>query len=621
MRFLILLLPFLFGFVPSNDRTEGIDYIDSLNTNYVTIQKPLVTNFEHILKHITSPSNPGSGFTKVFGKSDNLLYYRDSSGVETRIGNLRLTGSVNDNRLLKTDGTSGNAAQETDIIVDDSENVTGVNSLTAAGLTVTGTTTLNTGLNGFLKAVSGVVSAQALISLTADVTGVLGYANGGTNCTSRCFVDLTSTESIDGTKTFNEGGIFKSLVKITDESTPLSYVFTITDFDELVDYLTVGATGINTQLDIFMNGTGALKLPVGTTAQRPASPVEGQVRRNSQIPQWEGYNGSTWESLAASNSTFNDIYDNSVPATIDMTATGGPITLYDRESDQINGDTFRVMKEIGGIPTQYFNVSTLGGISGNQGVEVLGWTDDETEIDSEDDTISVTAGAVKRFGVGKIGNDSIAGIKTFSGQILNSSTTDSFGLPSLDSTAEGAQTPSVGWVHWNTTTGSVRVYNGSIWENVGGGVTSSQVNGTWVYFSVATNNGQNCVATTATRIEWEDIFSDSHSAYNSLTGEFDPPDGVAQCCFSGCIATEPSSDTAGESYILYLAKAGTAYRRLARNELSDDNSGGEATTCGSACVPVSNGDIFTVIGDGPQTSTCTASQTNNHWGAICFKPL
>ena len=43
--------------------------------------------------------------------------------------------------------------------------------------------------------------------------------------------------------------------------------------------------------------TGAAQLPVGTTAQRPASPVTGQLRYNSTTASTEVYNGSVWGSL------------------------------------------------------------------------------------------------------------------------------------------------------------------------------------------------------------------------------------------------------------------------------------------------------------------------------------
>jgi hypothetical protein len=40
--------------------------------------------------------------------------------------------------------------------------------------------------------------------------------------------------------------------------------------------------------------TGGLYLPVGTTAQRPASPATGQMRFNTTTGSVEVFNGSTW---------------------------------------------------------------------------------------------------------------------------------------------------------------------------------------------------------------------------------------------------------------------------------------------------------------------------------------
>lgn len=43
--------------------------------------------------------------------------------------------------------------------------------------------------------------------------------------------------------------------------------------------------------------TGAIQLPVGTTAQRPASPSVGMVRYNTTTNHFEGYDGSAWVHL------------------------------------------------------------------------------------------------------------------------------------------------------------------------------------------------------------------------------------------------------------------------------------------------------------------------------------
>jgi len=49
--------------------------------------------------------------------------------------------------------------------------------------------------------------------------------------------------------------------------------------------------------DIVMSGTGSLQLPTGTTAQRPTA-ATGDIRFNTTLTQFEGYNGSAWGEIA-----------------------------------------------------------------------------------------------------------------------------------------------------------------------------------------------------------------------------------------------------------------------------------------------------------------------------------
>ena len=44
----------------------------------------------------------------------------------------------------------------------------------------------------------------------------------------------------------------------------------------------------------FSDATTGFKLPKGTTAQRPASPINGMIRFNTTINILEGYANSTW---------------------------------------------------------------------------------------------------------------------------------------------------------------------------------------------------------------------------------------------------------------------------------------------------------------------------------------
>ena len=61
------------------------------------------------------------------------------------------------------------------------------------------------------------------------------------------------------------------------------------------DNFTVGGNlSVTGSADI--NSTSALKISVGTTAQRPTG-ANGKIRYNSTTASYEGYNGSSWASL------------------------------------------------------------------------------------------------------------------------------------------------------------------------------------------------------------------------------------------------------------------------------------------------------------------------------------
>ena len=48
--------------------------------------------------------------------------------------------------------------------------------------------------------------------------------------------------------------------------------------------------------DTSIGSTGAIKVPVGTTAQRPTAST-GKIRYNSTLGAYEGYDGASWSSL------------------------------------------------------------------------------------------------------------------------------------------------------------------------------------------------------------------------------------------------------------------------------------------------------------------------------------
>lgn len=85
------------------------------------------------------------------------------------------------------------------------------------------------------------------------------------------------------------------------------------------------------------SGTGSIKAPVGTTAQRDASPAAGYLRYNTTTVTFEGYNGSNWTPVggAAKGGGTDDVfYENSTTVNTNYTITtgknamsAGPITI------------------------------------------------------------------------------------------------------------------------------------------------------------------------------------------------------------------------------------------------------------------------------------------------------
>jgi len=52
--------------------------------------------------------------------------------------------------------------------------------------------------------------------------------------------------------------------------------------------------------------TGALGVPTGTQAERPGTPASGQIRFNADASEFEGYNGTQWDSIGGGSEIQND---------------------------------------------------------------------------------------------------------------------------------------------------------------------------------------------------------------------------------------------------------------------------------------------------------------------------
>ena len=99
------------------------------------------------------------------------------------------------------------------------------------------------------------------------------------------------------------------------------------NFDHQQDRITTqsGSLSINT--------SGSIKIPVGNTAQRPGTVATGQIRFNTQLSRFEGYNGSAWTGLGAVADADQDTFIET-----DKTADDDFLRFYTVGTERVNID-------------------------------------------------------------------------------------------------------------------------------------------------------------------------------------------------------------------------------------------------------------------------------------------
>jgi hypothetical protein len=221
-----------------------------------------------------------------------------------------------------------------------SRNGSGTYSLPAGNPVVTGTTITSTWANNTLtdiaSALTDSVAADGQTPMTGDldlntnkVINLEPATVAGNAVEYSQFVNATTT-SVNITGGTINGTPIGATTAATGRFTTLEATSTLA----VGTNTTVGGTLTVTGLGSF-NGTGALKIPAGTTGQQP-SPVVGMIRYNSTTNLFEGY-GNAWGSLGggATGGSGNQVFfENDQIVTVDYTipstknaGTFGPITI------------------------------------------------------------------------------------------------------------------------------------------------------------------------------------------------------------------------------------------------------------------------------------------------------
>ena len=273
-----------------------------------------------------------------------------------------LSVDLTDTAIFASDGTASRAVvldgsgdfTASTVTTTNIDGIIGANTAAAGSFTTVGTTGEATlasaivsdltatrvvlaGTSGALEDSANLVFASNSLDVTGAITasGNIDIADAGSLRvgTGNDFTinhDATDTTITNGTGILAIDGAATSSIRINEAGANVDFVV---EGDSNTGLLTVDASGDNVGIGgapnanvVFdINDTGAMKLAVGTTAERPATGVTGMFRYNSTNNQIEYYDDAGWESVSAAftvatSQTFNG--DNSTVA-FTLSALGG----------------------------------------------------------------------------------------------------------------------------------------------------------------------------------------------------------------------------------------------------------------------------------------------------------
>jgi hypothetical protein len=114
-----------------------------------------------------------------------------------------------------------------------------------------------------------------------------------------------------------------NITQITGSGISSTSTINVTAIAGIITATTLSVTG-NITGDVAFSTTTQIKIPAGTTAERPGSPAAGMIRYNTENAQFEGY-ATAWGGFGgASGASGNAVfYENDTSVTANYTITSG----------------------------------------------------------------------------------------------------------------------------------------------------------------------------------------------------------------------------------------------------------------------------------------------------------
>lgn len=190
-----------------------------------------------------------------------------------------------------------------------SRNGSGTYSLPAGNPVVTGTTISSTWANNTLSDIASALTDSVAADGQTPMTGNLDM---NTNKIVNLVAGNVAGDAVEYTQATSAVAITGGAI----DGTPIG--------------TTTRSSGKFTSLEasgaVSFTGTGVMLIPKGTTAQRPLSPANGEMRYNTDTGQFEGYQGGAWGQLGggATGGGGDEVFvENSTTVTTSYTLTTG----------------------------------------------------------------------------------------------------------------------------------------------------------------------------------------------------------------------------------------------------------------------------------------------------------